>query len=141
MKLIHHGLEIVELPAEWLDEAGMAGFVRKGSMYSVDINACRGKQICEIRLEDVAPVCRAQGVAIFNNDKATGLTAQQRVVSILRGFLLGAMLPPVEVVPLVGDVYKYKLVAGVHRFYCSLAVGFKSVPAVEGFDWASLDTS
>lgn len=140
MKLIHHGLEVVELPDEWLDEAGMAGFVRKGSMYSVDTNGCQGKQICEIRIDDVAPVCRAQGVAIFNNDKETGFTARQRVISIFRGFLSGAMLPPVEIVPLAGDGHKYKLVAGVHRFYCSLAVGFTSVPSVQGFDWASLDT-
>lgn len=141
MKLIHHSLEIAELPDEWLDEAGMAGCVMRGTMYPVDTNGCQGEQVFEVRIEDVAPVRRAPGVAIFNNDKETGLTARQRVVSIFRGFRSGATLPPVKVVPLpAGDVHKYKLVAGVHRFYCSLAAGFTSVPAVKGFDWASLDT-
>lgn len=140
MKLIHHGLEITELPDEWLAEAGMVNFVPKGAAYPADINGCHGQQVCEVRIEDVAPVHRTTGVAIFNNDSETGRTARQRVVSILHGFVAGTKLPPVSVAPFAaGDVHKYKLVAGVHRFYCSLAAGFTSVPAIRGFDWSSLD--
>lgn len=119
----------------------MAGFVRRGTMYPVDTNGCQGEQVFEVRIGDVAPVRRAPGVAIFNNDKARGLTARQRVVSIFIGVQSCATFPPVKIVPLpVGDAHKYKLVEGVHRFYCSLSAGFTSVPAVKGFDWVSLDT-
>jgi hypothetical protein len=38
-----------------------------------------------------------------------------------------------------GNEHKYTLTAGAHRFYCSLAVGFTAVPAVQGFDWSTLD--
>jgi hypothetical protein len=84
------------------------------------------------------PVYRAPGIGIFNdNDEAT---AMERVVSILRGFRSGAAIPPVEVVrqPTRAD-FRYKLVAGAHRFYCSLAAGFYHVPALMGFDINALD--
>ena len=140
MKLIHHGLEITDLPDDWLAEAGMVNFVPNGAAYPADFSECHGQQMFEVRLEDVAPVLRTAGVAIFKDDPETGRTARQRVVSILRGFRAGAKLPPVSVVPLrTGEVHKYKLVAGVHRFYCSLAAGFTSIPVVKGLDWDSLD--
>jgi len=139
MNIVHADLEI-NLPDEWLREANMLHFAPKGSSYLVDSDAVRDRDIFEVCVGDVAPVRRDPGVPIFNSDKDTGRTARDRVVSILRGFLSGAKLPPVEVVSLPdGQVHRYKLVAGTHRFYCSLAVGFSSVPAVIGFDWNSLD--
>ena len=93
-----------------------------------------------VLIEEVATVHRSPGVPLFNDDIETGRTARERVVCILRGFRADAKFPPVGVVTLQpGAPHKYKLVAGVHRFYCSLAAGFASVPAVEGFDWSTLD--
>jgi hypothetical protein len=141
MKLVHDGSEITELPEEWLAEAGMSSFVPKAESYRVDASSCEGRRVLNVRIEEVAPVSRSKGVPIFNDDIETGRTARERVVCILRGFHADTNLPPVGVTTLKpGSAHKYKLVAGVHRFYCSLAVGFTSVPAVEGFDWGTLDT-
>ena len=140
MKLVHHGSEVAELPEEWLAEADMLSFVPKSASYRVDASGCEGRRVLNVRIEEVAPVRRSSGVPIFNDDIETGCTARERVVCILRGFRADAKLPPVGVATLKpGTPHKYKLVAGVHRFYCSLAVGFSSVPAVEGFDWSTLD--
>src|SRR6266403_1062482 len=51
---------------------------------------------------------------------ASGLTMLSRQLKIAKGQ--------------AGYPYRYKLVHGAHRFYCSLAAGFKCVPAIEGFD-------
>jgi hypothetical protein len=139
VKIIHNGIEIVELPDEWWNEAGMQDFVRAASSYRVKLAGCSGQQVFDIQTRDVAPVRRAPTVSIFNDDRETGLTARQRV-AILRAFSSDTPLPPVKVVHIpAGGVHTYKLVSGVHRFYCSLAAGFSSVPATGGFDWASLD--
>ena len=140
MKVVHHGIEIVDLPEEWLAEASMLTFVPNSSSYRADPEICSGQAVFEVRIDEVAPFKRSPGVPIFNRDSETGSTARERVVSILRGFQMGAALPPISVVALEPEAsYKYKLVAGVHRFYCSLAVGFTSVPAITGFDWSTLD--
>lgn len=141
MKLFHHGSEIAELPEEWLAEAEMLTFVPKAVSYRVDTSGCNDQRVMNVRIEEVAPVTRSPDMPIFNHDIQTGRTARERVVSILRGFRDDAKLPPVGVATLKpGGAHKYKLVAGAHRFYCSLAVGFTSVPAVDGFDWSTLDT-
>jgi hypothetical protein len=44
-------------------------------------------------------------------------------------------IPPIELVGTpAGSLFRYKLTAGTHRLYCSLAAGFTHVPAVEGID-------
>jgi hypothetical protein len=44
-------------------------------------------------------------------------------------------IPPIELVDTpAGSLFRYKLTAGTHRLYCSLAAGFTHVPAVEGID-------
>ena len=132
MKLYHHDLKI-ELDDTWWAEAGMEGFVPLTRAYLVDIKAAKGREPFEIRIDEVKPVRRNPGVGIFNdNDEAS---ARDRVVSILRGFRTGSAIPPVEVVfEPAGSDFLYKLVAGAHRFYCSLAAGFTHVWAVKGFD-------
>jgi hypothetical protein len=141
MKLIHHGSEIADLAEEWLAEAGMSTYVPNAVSYRVDASGGEGQKVFEVRIDEVAPVRRSPGVPLFNDDIETGRTARERVVCILRGFRADAKLPPVGVAILKpGGAHKYKLVAGVHRFYCSLTVGFTSIPAVEAFDWSTLDT-
>jgi hypothetical protein len=134
MEFKHHGLKI-ELPDDWWAEAGMANFAAKSNSYSVGQSA---SQIFEVSIKDVGPARRSPGVGIFNDGEEG--TARTRAIRILRGFRLGEAIPPVELVegkPEYG--HRYKLTNGVHRLYCSLAVGFTHVPAVEGFDWESLD--
>jgi len=139
MKVVHHGSVKGELPDEWLAEADMLSFSPKWSAYRAKPRR-RDGEVFSVLIEELSPEIRSPGVPIFNEDPDTGRSARERVVSILRGFRSDAELPPVEVRPLArGSAYKYKLTAGAHRFYCSLAVGFVAVPAVFGFDWSALD--
>jgi len=140
MELVHHDLVFDDLQDDWWAEAGMAGFVALGPTYRVDLNAFPKLTVYNVRIEQVGPVHRNLNAGVFNDDKNRGLSARERVTCILRGFRANMALPPVEVVRLPSsDPYRYKLVHGVHRFYCSLAADFTHVPAVDGFDWETLD--
>ncbi len=69
------------------------------------------------------------------------MDTKDRVISILTGFRTGSAIPPVEVVlEPEGSNFRYKLVHGAHRFYCSLAAGYSHVPAIMGFDLNTLDS-
>jgi len=130
MKLVHHDLETDDLKDEWWDEAGMADFVARSLTYRVE--ATEFPNFYRVRIEEVEPVHRELSDGIFNDDKETGLTARERVISILQGFREDAGMSPIKVVRLpLNEPYRYKLFHGVHRFYCSLAAGFTHVPVVE----------
>jgi hypothetical protein len=131
MKFQHHTL-FVELPDAWWYAAGMEDFVAREKSFRVDETANSGQEIFYRAIADIAPVQRKVGIPIFNNNEIA--TAQKRVTDILKGFREGSRIPPIKVVPLEQGAFKFKLTAGVHRLYCSLAAGFTHVPAVEGFD-------
>jgi len=134
MELMHHGMTIV-LDDDWWTEGGMTDFAPAAATYAVDAMVFPERVIFAAKIDDIGPVRRAPGVGIFNDDRDSGITARDRVVRILRGFRSGALIPPVEIVKAKpGDEYLYRLVAGTHRLYCSLAAGFTYVPAVEGFE-------
>ncbi len=131
MKFTHHGLQI-ELPDDWWTEAGMPGFVPVFKAYRV--NHSLFQNVREVPLEEVGPVSRNAGIGIFDDSEEEG-SARERVLRILRGFRFDDAIPPVEIVEgQAGAPFRYKLVHGAHRFYCSLAAGFKCVPSIEGFD-------
>jgi hypothetical protein len=128
----HHDLK-VDLDDSWWTEAQMEGFVPADDAYCVDIDAPRGQKIFEVRVDEIGPVRRGPGVGIFNDNEEAA--ARERVLRILRGFRTKAAIPPIEIVSTeAGSALPYKLTAGVHRLYCSIAVGFVRVPAIEGFD-------
>jgi hypothetical protein len=131
MKFHHHGMEI-ELSDSWWVEAQMEGFVPIARAYNTDASSLRGRVAREISIQDVAPLVERRKIGIFRENEEA--CARDRVVQILRGFRQGDLIPPVEIAN-CDEPYKYKLVHGAHRFYCSLAVGFTHVPTVEGFDW------
>ena len=131
MKFTHHGLQI-EIPDDWWTEAGMRGFVPTFTAYRVNQKLFPNAR--EVLIQDMGPVSRNPSVAIFNDKKEEG-SARERVVRILRGFRFDNAIPPVEIVEVqAGRPYRYNLVHGAHRFYCSLAAGFKCVPTIDGFD-------
>ena len=136
MKISHHNL-LVELNDHWWAEADMAEFVPKFKFYRTPSNY-KDQQVYEVSIEDVGPVCRA---SIFKDDaEVERQTARERVLRLLRGFRADDAIPPVEVVVAPpGYGYRYKLTHGAHRLYCSLAAGFTHVPAVDGFEWETLD--
>ena len=81
----------------------------------------------------MAPLKRAPGVGIFNDNEET--TARERVVRILRGFRQGARIPSIHLTKLApGAAFRYNIGNVSHRFYCSLAARFSHVPAFEGYD-------
>jgi hypothetical protein len=129
MKFAHHGLQI-EIPDDWWTEAGMRGFIPTFTAYRV--NQKLFPNFREVPMQDIAPVSRSPGVDIFNDSIAEG-SARERVVRILRGFRFDDAIPPVEIVEAqAGRPCRYELVHGGHRFYCSLAAGFKRVPIIDG---------
>jgi hypothetical protein len=129
MKFAHHGLQF-ELPDEWWTEAGMRGFVPTFTAYRV--NHRLFQNVREVPIKDIGPVSRNSDVAIFNDSEEV-CSARERVVRILRGFRFDNAIPPVEIIEgQPGSPYRYKLVHGAHRFYCSLAAGFRCVPSIEG---------
>jgi len=135
MILTHHDLKI-ELSDAWWAEAGMAHFVPAGRAFRPDLEAAKGEAIFEARIDEVGPLRRNPGVGIFNDNEVA--TARERVVRILKGFREGVEIPPVILVKdTSGSVFRYKISHGSHRFYCSLAVGFSHVPAVEGIDFTA----
>ena len=131
MELYHHNQYIGELDNAWWEEARMEGFTSAKNAYRGDPNKAPGKEILEIDLNDVKPVLREK---IFNDSEEFG-TAKSRVLRILRWFLNDTPIEPVTISlePPSSD-YRYRLVTGAHRFYCSMAAGFSHVPAIIGFD-------
>jgi hypothetical protein len=136
--MIHHHDLTIELYDEWWKEAGMEGFTPSSPSYASAIDK-DGRRICSIEIRDIAPFRRLPGVPIFNDSHFEGITAAERVTRILRGFIAGVPIPPIEVVELSGGPHRFKSVNGAHRLYCSLAAGFTHVPAVEGYDFEPLD--
>jgi hypothetical protein len=135
MRFYHHKFAF-EISDDWWAEAGMNGFIPKDSAYRADLQAVSGRRVYEVRVDEVVPVERKLSHGVFNDDHDKGLTAKDRVLKILRGFLANEAIPPVEVVELLPPVapYRYKLTNGTHRFYLSIAAGFRQIPAVDGFD-------
>jgi len=114
-----------EVEDDWLAEAGMTGFVGKSNAYrSTNTSAFK------VPIGEVGPLLR---VPLFRDDPyEERKTGRERVLRLLRGFRADDAIPPVEVVPgPPGYGYRYKLIHGAHRLYCSLVAGFTHVPAVK----------
>jgi hypothetical protein len=112
-----------EIPDEWWSEAGMPGFRPLGSAY----NSADGELV---QLNDIEPPYRLKRASLT----AHGFN-RERVVSILKGFQAGALLPPIDLLrippthDISGDPFTFRVIDGFHRFYASIAVGFVFVPA------------
>lgn len=132
MRVSHHGIE-VELLDSWWSEANMEGFVPLSRAFRIDSNVFKVQDVFEVHIPEISPVIRAPSIGVFNNNHKA--TAQERVVNILCALRSNTPLPPVQVVAESnGSVFRYKLTAGFHRLYCSIACGFTHIPAVVGID-------
>lgn len=137
MKYQHYNLSY-EIDDEWLAEAGALGFVASRESFRT---SPVHEDLLLVALKAVEPlIIRATSIGIFCDDPETGATARERTVRILRWFVTDAEVEPIKVVPMEGCVYKYRVVAGCHRFYCAHAMGFKRIPAVRGFEIAADNT-
>ena len=137
MILKHQDLT-VELNDEWLLEAEMINFAPLSEAYIVDHKFFSDHKVCLIPIKNIAPVRRSSGVPIFSNRDLDGISAKERVIRLLRGFVKQAEIPPIELKKTTGK-YPYELADGCHRLYCSLAAGFTHIPAVPAFDLEAFD--
>lgn len=131
MRFAHHDLE-GEIPDAWWREADMTDFVPKTKCYRAKPSD-KGESF-EVAIVNVAPL-HERKPPLFRDDKEKGICARERVVKILRGFVLDEAIPPVGVWEAQGGEHPYKLTHGAHRFYCSVAAGFTHVPAVKRPGW------
>jgi hypothetical protein len=112
-----------EIPDAWWAAAGMSGFTCEGSAY----RSSTGEVFA---LDDIEPPFRltTRPLDWHGFDRA-------RFVSILRGFVANAELPPIDllILPALADIsgqpFRYRVLSGFHRFYASIAAGFEFVPA------------
>jgi hypothetical protein len=110
MRFYHHEF-VFEVSDDWWAEAGMNSYRPKGPSYHADLQAVSGQPAYEVRIDEVAPLERKLSHGVFNDDIENGLTAKDRVLKILRGFVANEAIPPVEVVKLLpaSASYLYKL--------------------------------
>ena len=91
----------------------MNGFIPTCRSYRADSKAFPDQIVYEVQIDKVAPVERRLSHGVFNNDIEQGLTAKDRVLKILRGFVANDAIPPVKVVQLSpSEPYCYKLTEG-----------------------------
>ena len=95
----------------------MGGFVTSRTAYRR--NAVRRAMI--LRIDEIVVPPRGAGVPDFERD---------RMVSVLDAIRHDRMLPPIEVVEAISNLYSHRLYHGRHRLAASIAVGFSLVPAV-----------
>ena len=122
-----------DLPDEWIKEAEFSPFGIEGEYY----RSLNNKDVFIVDIGDICPQIRAKEVPIFNDGEVDGVykTARERTVSILKALAEVKTLPPIEVIKEKNcEEYKYKIIHGAHRLHCSIAAGFKKIPAVWGFD-------
>jgi hypothetical protein len=110
-----------EIPDAWLTEAGMSGFARRGWAY-------RSSTAEVVPLDDIEPPFRTKRLDANGFDRV-------RMVSILKGFVADAEIPPVDllILPPLADMtsrppFEFRVLQGVHRFYASVAAGFADLP-------------
>ena len=112
----------------------MASYSPEDVSYKPDINKANGQKVMFLPISEIAPLkerAKCRGVFCGNEED----TARGRVVRILKWFKENKEIEPISVAKLKdNEKYKYKVLAGSHRFHCSIAVGFSEVPAIMGFD-------
>jgi hypothetical protein len=79
---------------------------------------------------------RNNNIPIFNdgeNDESEIKTAKERVLSIFSGFENGEKIKPIVLYRkqnISECINLFKLTDGCHRLHCSIAYGFKKIPAI-----------
>jgi hypothetical protein len=114
----------LEIPDDWLAEAGIAGFTPTTRAYRSSSDAV------EVPLTDIEPPHRVLRVA-----KDWRGFDRCRFVSVLNGILTAAEIEPVRLLELPvyefgPNTYRYRVRNGFHRFYASIIAGFECLAAV-----------
>jgi len=105
-----------EIPDEWWDFCDMRSFKPQSAYYPYDPSA---ESVEVLDLREVEPPRRDAGVVPFKKYK---------LVPVLLAFTSPeCALPPIHAVK---TALGYAVHNGFHRFYASVAVGYKAIPAV-----------
>jgi hypothetical protein len=105
-----------EVPYEWWKCAGMIGLNVGAEHYHTDLSVC--SEI--VFIEDVEPPKRYNGFWFRNRDS---------VIEVLCKMRSGEILEPIEVYSKSKtNTNKFTVKDGFHRFYLSVAVGYKKIP-------------
>ena len=114
-----------EIPNEWWEQAGMREFSPVDAAYRSTSDATL------MRLREIEPPFRFPECPLdfrgFGRD---------RMIRVLAGFVAGNEIEPVPVLDLfrrdlsVAGPFRYRVRDGFHRFYASVAAGFKCLPVV-----------
>ena len=105
-----------EIPDDWWEFCDMPSFKPRSDYYPYDASA---GSVELLDLREVEPPRRDAGIAPFKKYK---------LVPVLLAFLSPeCALPPIKASKTASG---YALRNGFHRFYASVAVGYKAIPAV-----------
>jgi hypothetical protein len=113
-----------EIPDEWWDAAGMADFAASRPAYRSTTEATL------VPLREIEPPHRDP-----TSPRDWCGFDRTRMLRILIGLRQGATMRPVPLLELAADdapsrqAYAYRALDGYHRFYASIAAGFKFLPA------------
>jgi hypothetical protein len=108
--------ETMQIPPEWLTEAGLQNFVAIQPSFR-----CTAPHVL-IALADIERVVRT--VALDANG-----FCRKRMMRILVGIRDDDAIPPIYVEKADPDQRPYRLREGVHRLYASITLGFSHAPA------------
>jgi hypothetical protein len=121
---------------DWITESGLVPFSKTKEHYLYEREQGQSQPIILINHNDIDPNIRGKNVPIFKDGYVNGkwVIAKQRVLDILNAIVQDTTLPPIEVIELVDNQYRYKLHHGCHRLHLSILAGFKTIPAIV-IDW------
>jgi hypothetical protein len=113
----------LEIPDDWLAEAGAIGFVPTTRAYRSSSDAVL------VPLTDIEPPYRVLKVA-----KDWRGFDRSRFISVLKGIVTAAEIEPVPLLELPTcefgpNTYRFRVRDGFHRFYASMVAGFECLTA------------
>ena len=116
----------------------MLEFVNSSDEHYKSCDQFNGLPVIIVPITQITHKIRKDGVPIFNDgiDENTGesLTGKERALRILSGFENGEKLPPIILYRKGVDewINFFHLKDGCHRLHCSIAYGYKKIPAIIG---------
>jgi hypothetical protein len=107
-----------QVPSEWLAKAGLRTFKPSRPSFRCETNHVL------IALSEIEQPMRNASVTLDANG-----FGRDRMMNILTGIREDHCLPPIDVEKADPGQRPYRVRAGFHRYYASLAAGFSHVPA------------
>jgi len=132
-KQISLGLYNFDIDPSWLD---ILEYKYSNEANYRSYQEFKEKPVQVISILQINHKTRKDGIPIFNdgeNEEGELLTAKERVFNIFAGFDNGEKIKPVILYRgnnINECMNVFNLYAGCHRLHCSIAYGFKMIPAI-----------